>query len=98
MPLFHALADDHPFAIAELCWCLGRLTLPERHRWAFINLAASAVLVFAIIYLDSLDSTQKPVGTYRWVTLLTVCSVRTIIDYWWCWSFYYPDVAHERPA
>jgi hypothetical protein len=67
-------------------------------KWAMINLVSAALLVLSIVYLDTLDAAQKPVATYRWVVLLTICGMRTIIDYWWCWSYYYPGSQNEQAA
>lgn len=60
-------------------------------RWALINLVTSALLILAFVYLDTLDPSAKPIETYRWRVLLTVAIGRTIWDYWWCWSYYYPS-------
>lgn len=59
-------------------------------RWAIINLITAALLILAMIYLDSLDMKQKPVEIYRWIVILTVSALRTVVDYYFCWSFYYP--------
>ena len=74
---------------------------PEQHaerRWAIINLPTSALLILAMVYLHSLDVAQKPVDTYRWITILTVSALRTIVDYSWCWSFYYPSSTADPAA
>ena len=59
-------------------------------KWALINFIASFLLICALVYLDSLDHTQKPVEFYRWVLVLILTIARTIADYAWCWDGYFP--------
>jgi hypothetical protein len=61
----------------------------SEHKWAIINFVAVVVLIIAMVALHAVDP-RRPVGTYRWVLVTTVASARTIWDYCWCWSYYYP--------
>jgi len=61
----------------------------SEHKWAIINFVTVVVLIIAMVALDAVDP-HKPIATYRWILLTTVASARTIWDYCWCWSYYYP--------
>jgi len=71
---------------------------PAERRWATINLVTSGLLILTMVYLHSLDVSAKPVDIYMWIVVLTVCVIRTIVDYAWCWSFYYPGGTNEEAA
>jgi hypothetical protein len=67
-------------------------------RWAKMNLVTSGMLILTMVYLHSLDASTKPIDTYMWIVVLTVCVLRTIVDYSWCWSFYYPGGTNEEAS
>ena len=68
------------------------------NKWAIINLITAVLLILAMVYIDSLDKIQKPVEIYRWVVILTVSALRSIMDYYFCWSFYYPSSTNNHSA
>jgi hypothetical protein len=76
--------------------CLAFSPETKEHRaewkWAFINLAAVFLLLVMLLYIESLDAALKPVETFRWVVILLVAVVRTICDYAWNWTYYYPPI------
>lgn len=76
---------------AHLAFSPKSVKLRPEVRWAIINLFTAGALVAVLVFLDSLDPTKKPVSTYRWILILTISIVRTIGDYYWCWSYYYPS-------
>ena len=59
-------------------------------KWALINFVVVIFLVGVAVYLDSVDSATKPVDTYRWVLVTSIAVARSVWDYAWCWSYYYP--------
>ena len=63
---------------------------PPEKKWATINFVACILLIFSLLYLDSLDAKQKPVEVYRWIVVVSIAFARTVWDYAWCWPFYYP--------
>ena len=68
-------------------------------RWAKINIVTVLALVGVLVYLDSVDAETKPVDLYRWVLVTAVAVGRTIWDYVWCWSYYYPhETEGEQPG
>lgn len=58
-------------------------------KWALINLVALSALLVILLYIESLDNT-KPVEMLRWAGTVLICVLRTICDYAWCWTYYYP--------
>lgn len=54
-------------------------------KWAGINIAAGFVAFLIVIFRFE----QKPLG------LMAVAIVRTIVDYWLCWDFYFPGQDNE---
>jgi hypothetical protein len=49
-------------------------------RWSAINLVAIVIAILIIYY----PLQQKP------IVLMVVATVRSIVDYWFCWDFYFP--------
>lgn len=49
-------------------------------RWSAINLFAIFIAVLVVTY------PFEP----KMVVLMLIAIVRTIVDYWWCWDFYFP--------
>jgi hypothetical protein len=66
-------------------------------KWATINFVAVIVLIMAIVLLHSLDPSARPVATYRWVIIVVITVARTVSDYVWCWSYYYPAYESKEP-
>ena len=86
------LAFDAVWAfVAYLAFSPKPTEHPAEPRWAVINFAAVLMLIGTAVYLDSIDSAAKPVDTYRWIAVVSLAVGRTVWDYGWCWSYYYPS-------
>jgi hypothetical protein len=81
---------------AHLAFSPRAADLRAELKWARINFFTVLILIGIIVFLDSLEGTEKPVATYRWMLILTIAIARTVFDYWWCWNYYYPG--HESSA
>jgi hypothetical protein len=55
--------------------------------WALINVITIAAVILFIIFTKQ---TAKEQAVLFQVGLLTILSVRTIVDYYFCWEFYFP--------
>jgi hypothetical protein len=65
-------------------WIHYRNVKPSIGRWAIIN--AATVLVGVFVYsFNAYADAQKP-----WLLLALACA-RTVVDYWLCWDFYFPQ-------
>ena len=60
-------------------------------RWSAINAVAAAAL-FAVLGLIGAFGAGGPMleSPLRWV-LPSLCWIRTLADYAWCWAYYYPS-------
>ena len=82
---------------AHLAFSPEKLGLTVEARWAIINFVTSFLLIGILIFLDSVDP-QKPVESYRWIIIVSVTIARTVADYVWCWSGYFPSESIATPA
>lgn len=57
-------------------------------KWALINVSAATLLIIILIFAGGVFQTNK-LGAQ--LGLLAILSLRTIIDYWLCWAFYFPE-------
>jgi hypothetical protein len=64
-------------------------------KWALINFVIFCLLILTLLYIDSLDANLKPVDRFRWAGVLLLATARTVWDYAWCWTYYYPSGADE---
>jgi hypothetical protein len=82
--------------MATLAFTGGQAQAAER-KWSIINVVAIATLILMYIFGPRL------VGGWNYemeIAVLVICALRTIIDYYACWEFYYPDATpmkHHRP-
>jgi len=62
--------------------------------WALINVVASVILICMLVFAsDKFDSNLIQAQ----FVLLSVLSLRTIVDYVFCWKFYFPPIAENAP-
>lgn len=61
-------------------------------RWAWINIIAFFLLTILCVLLDLWPIGNRGETDKASFVLLVLCLVRTIVDYSWCWSTYYPQV------
>jgi hypothetical protein len=55
--------------------------------WSLINLIAAAVITLATIFGPPLVGGW---GTDMKIAIFVICFIRTAVDYYICWDFYYP--------
>jgi hypothetical protein len=56
-------------------------------KWASINFVAVCFLALSFVIAAKLGL----LTSFRWVFILVVAVARTVWDYAWCWSYYYPS-------
>jgi len=82
------LAFDTLWAFTAYLGFSQDLKLKAEPRWAIINfitaIGLSILLIFVPPCLDILDSKLV-------VLIPLVALIRTVIDYIWCWNYYYPS-------
>jgi hypothetical protein len=59
-------------------------------KWATINFVAVCILVLTLAVTRAVE-TKLDLTSFTWIPILVVCVARTIWDYAWCWSYYYPS-------
>ncbi|MGZ8571153.1 MAG: hypothetical protein ACXWW5_02895 [Actinomycetota bacterium] len=79
-----------------LVFTKGRLRLVEL-RWVLINIVTAALLAGFLIFAPA-DPVGGGVNVMVAVVLLCVTTVRTGIDYWVSWSFYFPWSRDDQVA
>ena len=60
-------------------------------KWATINFVAVCILVLTLVVAGAVETKLGLLTSFRWILILVVCVARTIWDYAWCWSYYYPS-------
>ena len=83
---------------AHLAFSPERRGLTVEAKWAIINFVTSVLLIGILVFLDSLDPAQKPVESYRWLIIVSLTVARTVADYAWCWSGYFPPDSEVAPG
>jgi hypothetical protein len=72
--------------MATLAFTGAQAQSTER-KWSIINVVAVAVLILLYIFGPRL------LGGWNYemeIAVLVVCALRTVVDYYTCWDFYYP--------
>ena len=64
-------------------------------KWATINFVAVCFLALTLVVANAVESKLNLVISFRWILILVVAVARTIWDYAWCWSYYYPPGASK---
>src|SRR5262249_32152783 len=61
-------------------------------KWALINVITVCLLVLILAAEKWYETQHNPLDPFRWVSIpiLIVTVARTICDYAWSWSYYYP--------
>ncbi|QNN22925.1 hypothetical protein HED60_11810 [Planctomycetales bacterium ZRK34] len=59
-------------------------------RWTIINLITAALMASLMLLLPLFGVDGWQGNSSTGIVLLIFVTCRTIIDYWWCWRFYYP--------
>lgn len=57
-------------------------------KWALMNIAAAGMLILLLVF-GKIVFHSNELGAQ--ISLLTVLVVRTVVDYWTSWSFYFPN-------
>ena len=74
---------------------LGFAPEAKEHRpewkWASINFVAVCFLALSLVVADAVEAKLGLLTSFRWIFILVVGVARTIWDYAWCWSYYYPS-------
>jgi hypothetical protein len=79
--------------LATLAFTGAQAQKAER-KWSFINIITVALLVFLYIFgpkiLDGWNTEME-------ISVFVLCLIRTVIDYYSCWDFYFPISDRESP-
>jgi hypothetical protein len=59
-------------------------------RWALINLVTAVILSVCFVIIDIFPPVASAGELKLRVIIFSVSFIRTIIDYWLCWDFYFP--------
>jgi heme/copper-type cytochrome/quinol oxidase subunit 4 len=60
-------------------------------RWAIINLVTVIILSVYLVAFDFIPPLRYETDLKIWVGILGISILRTVMDYWLCWDFYYPS-------
>jgi hypothetical protein len=60
-------------------------------KWSIINFVAVCFLVMALVIAKTVEVRLGLLTSFRWILILVVAVGRTIWDYAWCWSYYFPS-------
>jgi lysylphosphatidylglycerol synthetase-like protein (DUF2156 family) len=72
--------------------CFSQAVKPKAElRWGLINLITTGVLVMFFVMIGIFPPMVGGSEPKLGILILTVSVVRTVIDYAWCWDFYYPS-------
>jgi hypothetical protein len=88
--------------IFDALWAFGAWLAfsSEKHgltaeaKWSIINGVASALLIVVLVWLHSLEfrNPRDPdIEKYRWILVLIIAIARSVVDYAWCWKWYFPS-------
>jgi len=58
--------------------------------WALINLITVVILSVCFVIIGIFPPVAGVVVPSLWIIILSVCFIRTIVDYVVCWTFYFP--------
>jgi len=64
-------------------------------RWAIINLFTVIILSIYLVILDFVPPLTYASDPKIWVGILGISILRSTIDYWLCWNFYYPSLSSD---
>ncbi|HNP36965.1 MAG TPA: hypothetical protein PKK10_14020 [Woeseiaceae bacterium] len=81
--------------LAKLAFTGAAAQAAER-KWAIINVVTVAVIFVLLAYV--FEQGNGDFGFFAKMAIFSIALLRTIADYSWCWSFYYPpevDVPNE---
>jgi hypothetical protein len=62
-------------------------------RWATVNFVTVCFLALALVVANAVETKLGLLTSFRWILVLVVAVARTIWDYAWCWSYYYPPAS-----
>jgi hypothetical protein len=87
----------------DVCWGffahLAGLSAPGcggERKWAKINFS-TVLLLLVLLYLEDIgwSPSEASPGLRLCIALLTIATLRTIIDYWWAWNAYFPSESQQ---
>jgi hypothetical protein len=85
------LAFDSLWAfIAHLAFAPAVREYRVELKWALINVITACLLVLILTAENVFETQPHLLDSFRWVSILVVTVARTICDYAWSWSYYYP--------
>ena len=67
-------------------------------RWAILNAVTVAALAVYLVGFDMFPPASGPGNAKLAIGALCFTFLRTILDYAWCWEFYYPSARDEQEA
>jgi hypothetical protein len=73
--------------LAWLAFTGAQAQYAER-KWAIINVFAAVFLIVLLIFAEGVFQSNATGAQFG---LLAVLGLRTVVDYSWCWKFYFPD-------
>jgi hypothetical protein len=89
MVVFVLVLDSVWGVLASLAFTGAQAQNSERI-WALINLVASVALICMLLLVPSRFVSNLIQGQF---VLLSILTLRTVIDYIFCWQFYFPSIA-----